>query len=178
MSFYTKLSSRANRRVKYLLKLKIKRVKTAYWSGTVIFKMFGLGALVGMTVEAVEALFKCRLDLVLARMSIFSGGVLLQQLGVEGADAKLKQARFIHHAPTTSSQTTHCSTGFDNANVSPVHKSLTHGNTASQKTFLYFTTQCNVLNVVIHSFVDHMASIGARCADVGYCYRCFAGEPC
>ena len=68
-----------------------------------IFKMFGLGTLVGMTIEAVEALFKRRFNLVLAWMSIFSGRALLQQLSVDGCDTELKQAGFIHHTPTTSS---------------------------------------------------------------------------
>jgi len=66
--------------------------------------MFGLGTLVRMTIEAVKTLFKRRLNLILAGMSIFSG-VLLQQLRVQGADTELKQTSFIHHTPATSSET-------------------------------------------------------------------------
>ena len=55
------------------VKVNKEELKSKYRSGSMVFEMLGLGTLVGITVETVEALFKSSLKLVLARMSIFTG---------------------------------------------------------------------------------------------------------
>jgi len=55
------------------VKVNKEELKSKYRSGSMVFEMLGLGTLVGITVETVEALFKSSLELVLARMSIFTG---------------------------------------------------------------------------------------------------------